>query len=157
MSLAKSRIQKGKELENYIADQIISKGLDDKACRSIGSGSGTREKADISTSMMILGRNAGIEAKNQKKLCIPDWWKQTLKLELVHREPVLVIKLPRTAMQDSLAVIKLDTLLELIKYQKDSEEIENIIAGTNYEKRNLLFKVRDAKTTINKLINYLKD
>ena len=157
MSLAKTRIQRGKEMENFIADQIISKGIDDKACRSIGSGSGNREKADISTSMMILGRNAGIEAKNHKALHIPEWWKQTLKLEQVHKEPVLVFKLPRTALQDSLAVVKLNTILELIKYQKNQDEVDSIIAGSNYEKRNLLFKVRDAKSTMAKLISYLKD
>ena len=61
----KTAIQKGKELENYVAERIESKGLG-RARRSIGSGSGNREKSDIDTNLMILGRNVGIECKNCK-------------------------------------------------------------------------------------------
>ncbi len=110
--------QKGQILEKYICDQIRAKGLDDRVRPSFGSGSTNSEKADIWTSMMILGQNAGIEAKNQKTISIPEWWSQTRKLENLGREPVLAYKIHHAPLSDTLVTIYLDTLLELIKNQK---------------------------------------
>mgnify|MGYP001560517287 FL=1 len=114
----KNAKQKGRLLENWVADQLIAKGLDPRARAEISSGAGNREKGDIWTSLMILGQNAGIECKNQKTLAIPDWWRQTKKLESLGREPVLVYKLPYEPLENSLVTIYLDTLLELLKNQK---------------------------------------
>lgn len=111
--------QKGMALSNYIADQIVAKGLDPKARADGGSGSGNREKADIATSLLILGRQVGIEAKNQKVIHIGDWWKQTQKLEVLNQEPVLVYKEFGESLENAKAVIYLDTLLELLKNQKE--------------------------------------
>lgn len=111
----KTSVQKGKLLEDYVADQIREKGLDPKAYRAHGSGNGNREKGDIWTSLMILGQNAGIEVKNQKTFAIPDWWRQTRKLEKLGREPVLVFKEHMAPLGDTVALIYLDTLLELLK------------------------------------------
>lgn len=110
--------QKGQLLEKYVADQIISKGLDGGARPSWKSGGTDSEKADVWTSMMILDQNAGIECKNHKTVCFRDWWEQTKKLEKLSREPVLVIKPHNAPLGDSVAVVYLDTLLELIKNQK---------------------------------------
>lgn len=124
MTTIKRRHQKGKDLENYVADQIKEKGIDPKAVRDGASGASNREKGDIITSMMVLDHNAGIECKNQKKLLINDWWEQTQKLESLGREPMLVFKQDRKPFEDSLCVMYLDTVLELIKSQKDTVEIE---------------------------------
>lgn len=105
-------------LSNYIADQIVAKGLDPKARADGGSGAGNREKADISTSMLVLGKQAGIEAKNQKVLHVSDWWAQAKKLEILGQEPILVYKEFGEPLEDSKAVVYLDTLLELIANQK---------------------------------------
>ncbi len=115
MKNTKSAIVKGRMLENYVADQIAKYGLDDKATRSVGSGSGNREKSDIDTTMKILDLNAGIECKNQKKLSIPDWWKQTLKLQDLGCEPVLVFKIFGESLSNTKAIIYYDTLLKLIQ------------------------------------------
>ncbi len=123
MSTPKSRIQKGKEFENYIVDQIREKGLDPKASRSIGSGSGTREKSDIDTNLIILGRNIGIEAKNQKTPHIKKWWKQTQELEKLGREPVLVYSLAQEGFGDAKAVIYLDSLLNLLKKAREPQTL----------------------------------
>jgi len=113
----KSAIAKGKELEIHICDRIIETGLDTRAKRSPGSGNGTREKSDIDTSVGINGRNLGIEAKNQKTIKLPEWWRQTRKLESLGREPVLVLKLPNERFEGTLAVIYLETFLELLQGQ----------------------------------------
>lgn len=119
----KSQVQKGKLLEEYVASQIREKGLDPKAYRSHGSGSGNTEKADIWTSLMILGQNIGIECKNHATLKIPDWWRQTKKLESLGREPVLAFKIFGEPLTETKVVIYLDTLLELLK--------ENVEKTTN--------------------------
>ena len=111
----KSAKAKGKLLESYVAEQIRAKGIDSKAYRSHGSGSSPTEKGDIWTSMMILGQNAGIECKNHAKLNIPDWWRQTCKLESLGREPVFVFKFPFEPLGNTKVVIYIDTLLELVK------------------------------------------
>ena len=114
----KTAVAKGQELEQYVADQIRAKGLDVRAKPARGSGSTNSEKADIWTSLMILGQNAGIECKNHKTIHIPEWWLQTRKLQSLGREPVLVYKLEHSPMGDTLCTIYLDTLLELVKNQK---------------------------------------
>lgn len=115
----KSQVQKGKLLEEHVALQIREKGLDPKAYRSHGSGNGNTEKGDIWTSLMMLGQNVGIECKNQKTLSIPDWWRQTKKLESLGREPILVFKQFGEPLGETKCVIYLDSLLELLKEIKD--------------------------------------
>lgn len=112
---SKSARAKGKLLESYVADQIREKGIDLKAYPSHGSGSGNREKGDIWTSMMILGQNVGIECKNHATLSIPEWWRQTKKLESLAREPVLVFKIKDEQWGDTKCIIYFDTLLEMTK------------------------------------------
>jgi len=121
----KSAIQKGKVLEEYVASEIRTKGIDSRAMRSHGSGNTNSEKSDIWTSMMILGQNAGIECKNHSTLHIPEWWKQTKKLESLGREPVLVFKQFGEPLEETKCVVYLDTLLELIKNQGDQKQSEN--------------------------------
>ncbi len=107
----KARIKKGKDLENYVCDQLKAKGLDDRAMRSHGSGNGNREKSDIWTSAMCLGQNIGFECKHQNTVKYMEWWQQVKKLEVLSREPVLVIKQTGESYGDTKVVIYLDTFL----------------------------------------------
>ena len=130
--MPKNNKTKGKALENYISDQIIEKGLDDRSIRDGGSGAGNREKRDINTSMLVLGRTAGIEAKNHKVPHIKDWWSQTQRLEQLGYEPILVYKLGGEGYGDTKAVIYLDTLLELIKGQNGAPTGSGIPSGDRW-------------------------
>lgn len=114
--------QKGLLLEKYVCDQIFAKGLDTHPRPSFNSGATNGEKADIWTSMMILGQGVGIECKNQKTLCIPDWWRQTKKLESLGREPVLVFKQFGEPLPETKVVMYLDTILEMAKEIADLEK-----------------------------------
>lgn len=107
--------KKGQILELYVCEQIKEKGIDTHPRPAFNSGATNTEKADIWTSMMVLGQNAGIECKNQATLKIPEWWKQTKKLESLGREPLLVFKIYGEPLPETKAVVYLDTLLELIK------------------------------------------
>lgn len=116
--------QKGQILEKHVCDRIRALEIDLRVRPSFNSGATSTEKADIWTSMMVLGQNAGIECKNQKTLKLPEWWKQTRKLESLGREPILVYKEHNAPLTEAKAVIYLETLLELIKtsnkYLKDT-------------------------------------
>lgn len=110
--------KKGLQLEMHVCDLLREKQIDLHARPSFISGATNTEKSDIWTSTMVLGQNAGFECKNQKTLCIPDWWRQTKKLESLGREPILVFKQFGEPLEESKVIIYLDTLLELIKNQK---------------------------------------
>lgn len=160
---ATSAIKKGKELENYIVDQIRAKGLDIHASRSAGSGNGTRDKGDIVTSFTILGQNAGIEAKNQKSLAIPEWWKQTRKLEPLGMEPVLVFKMKGEGYQNSLALVYLETFLELCKRSSDpktdnpTRKIRSTIASLRSKANTLKKKFDKEEKLSNELFYAIED
>lgn len=139
---------KGKLLEDYVADQIVKKGIDPKARRDGASGAGNREKGDVSTSMMILGQNAGIECKNHTTLHIQEWWKQTKKLESLSREPVLVFKIYGESMEETKAIVYLDTLLELIKLSNTDKIYEEITPEDSREKK---WAIQNAISSLKKL------
>lgn len=139
---------KGKLLEDYVADQIVAKGIDPKARRDGASGAGNREKGDISTSMMVLGQNAGIECKNQANLSIPDWWRQTRKLQSLAREPILAFKIYGEPLEETKVVIYLDTFLELVKLSNTEKIYEVVVPEDSREKK---WAISNAITALKKL------
>lgn len=157
MSSPKTRIQKGKELENFICDKLRESGLDPMADRSHGSGNGNREKADIATNITINGRNIGIEAKNHATPHIKEWWKQTQKLEVLGREPILVYKLFGESMDEAKTVIYFSTFVEILKSIKNiSNESLNLKSGATgsrqleYSVSKIVDEIRKIKSLINK-------
>lgn len=149
----KSAIAKGKALENHVCELLRAKGLDPKAYRSHGSGNGNTEKADIWTSLTILGRNVGFECKNHAVPHIRDWWEQTQKLEKLGREPVLVYKLTGENMGEAKVVIYLETFLDLIEQTKIRGEI---IVDDSVDAKKSTWNLKQAKDYISKAINILK-
>lgn len=147
--------EKGKLLENHVADQIVAKGIDPRARRDGASGAGTREKGDIQTSMMILGQNAGIECKNHKNLSIKEWWNQTKKLESLGREPMLVYKIQGQGFEDTLVTMYLDTILDLIR-ASGSSKIEPQSKETPAYDRSTIYEIERLKTQLNKVLNLIK-
>jgi len=139
---------KGKKLENWIADKIRNKGIDHKAIRDGASGAGNREKGDVSTSAQVFGRNLGIEAKNYKNAHIQEWWKQTQKLEILGREPVLVYKLDREPFEETKAVIYLDTFLDMIKALQNNDSPTNEV---KINKSDNGYPIQQIKYWLNKL------
>ncbi len=145
----KTAIQKGKALEDYVASQIRAKGIDLKARRSIGSGSGTREKADIDTTMMILGVNVGIECKNYAVAKVREWWVQAEKLVYLRRIPIVAYKLKGESYEDTKVIITLDTFLDMAKRASEPKLMED---DNFQQKRDLEY----LKQAIKKVEKYLK-
>ena len=151
--------QKGMILSNYIADQIVAKGIDKKARADGGSGAGNREKADVSTSMLVLGVQAGIEAKNQKNISHKDSWKQTKKLEIIGCEPILAYKDFGEPLEETKVTIYLDTFLELVKASQSPENASRSDGTVSYEEstnRELLYALGHLKVALSKVNNLLK-
>jgi hypothetical protein len=123
----KSRIQKGKNLENWVCERLAHHGLDLRARRSYGSGNGSGCKADIDTATTILGRAAGFECKHMDRLSVPDAWRQTRKLDSLGYEPVLVIKQTADDYDDTKVVLHLETFLALLHKLSPSNANSNIV------------------------------
>lgn len=147
---------KGKLLEDYVADQIIEKGLDARARRDGASGAGNREKGDVMTAMQILGRNVGIECKNQKTLCIPEWWRQTRKLEVLQREPVLAFKQFGESLEETKVVIYLSTLLDLVAAANAAEGKAPEPADNSEKNRKMKWALNDLRQAANKVMHLLE-
>lgn len=154
---ARAAIQKGKDLENYLATTLRAKGMDMRAVRAHGSGNGNGEKSDIWTSVMVLGQNAGFECKHYSSLSIMEWWRQTKKLEKLGREPVLVFKQTHDTYEDTKVVIYLDTFLELVKQANGAPALPagaspDIESGESREKK---WAVQNAISALKKLEKFL--
>lgn len=119
---AKGRIQKGKDLENYVCERIVANGLDERPRRAYGSGNGDGCKADIDTKATLFGQAIGFECKHMDKINVPDAWRQTVKLQGLNFEPVLVIKQTADRYENTKVVIYLETFLEMVKEINELEK-----------------------------------
>lgn len=143
---AKSAIEKGKRLENYICQQLEEYGIDSNARREIGSGSG-KKKGDIYSSIDFI-----IEAKNQKSV---QWWqsidqaKDQAKKGFHNPDKwMLVVRDPRTAeFNDVYALIDIHQFLTLYKKAMESK-VEQPDRTVSYKLKNL---IRSAKELLKEL------
>ncbi len=91
--------QKGKELEDFIVNRLRLSGLDKRAYRQKGSGSGLN-KGDVWNAL-----NIHFEAKNQKQASFKEWFKQMADENVSHLPEVLVWHLPQTSLENSKVII----------------------------------------------------
>jgi len=148
--LAKSKIAKGKVLEQWVCDKFIETGLDTKAIRVPGSGNGTHLKTDISTSITIGDRTLGIECKNHKIFHAKEFWEQTCKLEKLGYLPVLIYKLEGEQYENAKVVLYLNDFIEMLKIMKNCGFTED-------DKENGVFISEKDKYKIKRCIDSLKD
>lgn len=115
---AKSAKAKGNRFEKFVLD-YVRENLDAHAYQPVGSGSGL-EKGDI----YLPKHEVVIEAKNQAKLSILDWWEQA-ESQAHNQIPALVVRHPRYAEgKKTLAVIYFEDFIELLTKQHDTVEVE---------------------------------
>jgi len=110
----KSNIAKGKILENWIVDRLRLSGLDTRAYRQKGSGSGLN-KGDVWNDL-----NLCIEAKNQKNFS-QEWAKQAKRESMGTQTPVVVWHPPQVPLEDSVVIIQWCYFEELLLKSKDPE------------------------------------
>ena len=111
----KSAIQKGKLLEEHVAQRLVSLGIDPRADRQIGSGNGKR-KGDIATDVGVT-----FECKNTKTMKGSEAAKQVREASLGYQSEALVWHPPNRPLADSIAIISLEDFLTLLKFKKDHQ------------------------------------
>jgi hypothetical protein len=108
-----SAIAKGKELENFICDELKSSGVDARARRTPGSGNGLL-KADIDTDI-----GWAIEAKNTRNAALPEWWRQSLRQSVGDNRPEVVWHPPQQPLSESVVTIRFADFIGLLKKTKE--------------------------------------
>lgn len=125
-----SRIQKGKELENYVASVI--KTIDPTATRQIGSGSG-KAKGDIHTNIGWT-----IECKNTKRFDFYGASEQVKKEAMGYQKEAIIWHPKNRPMSESVVILNIQDFVELLKSGKDNENREEIL--DKYQIKNNLEK-----------------
>lgn len=142
----RTKIKKGKDFENKVAEAIEQGGLG-MARRESGSGSGKR-KGDIAAGLPFL-----IEAKNQKTICMQQWIRQAKhQAQIGNYDPdkwALVIKNPETPDKNPEMWITIDfyEFLELLKRYSEPKIKE--------PDRSLKWKIERLKSAAHQVIKEL--
>lgn len=131
-----SAIAKGKELENFICDELRSCGVDPRARRTPGSGNG-KLKADIDTDL-----GWAFEAKNTKKAQLPEWWRQSLRQAVGGSRPAVVWHPPRQPLTESVIVMRWADFKDLLVKTKTPAMI-NPDRTTAYKLQRLIQAAKD--------------
>ena len=113
----KSIHQKGKDLENWIVERLRLSGLDKRAYRQKGSGSGLN-KGDVWNALNIC-----IEAKNQKNFH-PAWFNQAERESMGTQEPIVVWHPPQKPLEDSKVFMKWDYFERLLLKGREPANIK---------------------------------
>lgn len=138
-----SSIQKGKQLEDFITDELRSSGLDPRAHRQKGSGSGLN-KGDSWNSLGLC-----IEAKNQRNFS-PAWYEQAERESMGTQEPVVVWHPPQTPMEASMVFISWEYYKRLLIKSKEPPKI-------NEPSRELKWRLRRLVEYTKSVIKELED
>jgi hypothetical protein len=145
--LARSAKDKGRRYENLIAKAIRDSGLDPRAGREIGSGSGTM-KGDIRSTIPFL-----IEAKNQKTVHALDWIdqaKEQASSGFAWKDRwALVFRDPRTPESQEISYVVLDFYEFLNLLKKAAEpKMKNPDRAVEYKLKTL---IRSAKEVLKEI------
>jgi len=135
MTNPKTNIAKGKQLEDFVAKLLRDSGLDIKARREIGSGSGVF-KGDVSNNLDIH-----FECKNVAKMQWKETFKQIARDNVSGHKEVLVWHMPNTSLNDSKVVINIDYFIDLLL--GNTQELQNPL-----DSNELKFKVKNARESI---------
>ena len=124
--------QKGKMLEDFVAQRLIDLKIDTQAYRQHGSGNG-KKKGDVQN-------NSGwtFECKNSKIFSWKKTSKQVEKEAMGYNGGVIVWHPPQTALENSIAVIALEDFLHLLKFEVDHKDQSQIL--DKYQIKNNLEK-----------------
>lgn len=117
----KSNLQKGKDLENFVADLLNQYGIDTRAIRQKGSGSG-KAKGDIHTDAGFT-----IECKNTKRF---DWKSaadQVKREAMGYQKEMIIWHPPQRPMDESVAIVNVHEIMFLLKFWKDHQGREGIL------------------------------
>ena len=139
--LTASAKNKGRELENWIVSKLRNSGLDPRASRNPGSGSG-KQKGDVWNALGLC-----IEAKNTKKCPGKAEFDQLARESMGYGVEVLVWHAPNTSLEDSRAIVNFNDLIELLKKAHNPTPTDH--------SRDLKFKIARLKQLANEVAKEL--
>src|SRR3990167_1215835 len=140
--LTSSAKNKGRILENFVTQLIRDKGLDNRASRNPGSGSG-KQKGDI---FNALGWT--LECKNTRKCPGKAEFTQVAREAMGYTKEAIIWHSPQTSLDESHAIINIHDFFDLIKQSKEPKTI-------NEPTKSLGYKLANAKRAIQELIKEL--
>lgn len=139
-----SAIAKGKQLENFIVEELRSSGLDTRAMRNPGSGNG-KNKGDVWNDL-----NLAFEAKNTKNFHINQFFEQATKQGLGTQHPVVVWHPPHKPLEDSIVVINWYHFKDLLlKIKNSMPAYENPDRNANWVLENLKNAIKKVQKELN--------
>lgn len=116
-----SKIQKGKEFEEFIAGLLRSYGIDIRARRQKGSGSGLL-KGDIDNDIGWC-----YEAKNHKHFNWKSAAEQVKREAMGYQKEAIFWHPPFRSFDDSVTIINIHDFMELLKFIKDHQGRDEIL------------------------------
>ena len=134
-------IQKGKQLEDFITDELRESGLDRRAHRQKGSGSGLN-KGDSWNALGLC-----IECKNQRNFS-PKWYQQAEKESMGTQEPVVIWHPPQKPLEASMVFVSWDYFKRLLLKSKEPPKINQPSKELKWRIQRL---VENAKSVIKEL------
>lgn len=140
----KSAKNKGRELENFIVQLLRESGLDSRASRNPGSGSGNRQKGDVWNALGLC-----IEAKNTVKAPGKAEFDQVRREAGPYETEVIVWHPPKLPLDDSKVILNIHDFIELLKKGRDPK--------TEKTSPNLAFKMRRARQSLQEVLKEMGD
>ena len=113
--------EKGKKLEKYIAERFKESGLDFRAKRQPGSGNGLN-KGDVDNDIGWC-----VECKNSKNFCWEKTTKQVAREAMGHQKELIVWHPNYRPLSDSVAVLNINDLIDLMVKVKNNRSKEDIL------------------------------
>lgn len=151
---ARSAKNKGARFENFLVE-LIRAELDPNAHRTYGSGSGL-DKNDV----IVPKYEIEIEAKNQQKIKLLDWWDQVERQRTPINIPVLVARDPRRPeFQRSFAICDLNDFLVLIGKEKPEVDKRGAlgVSGDDHSNNATQFQLNRTIVELKKAIKILEE
>lgn len=109
---------KGRELENFVVQKLRQRGLDSRATRNPGSGSG-KQKGDIWNSLGLC-----IECKNTKKAPGKEEFEQVRREAMGYQTEVIIWHPPKMPMEESKVILNINDFLDLIEKSREKPNTE---------------------------------
>lgn len=135
---------KGRALENFVVQKLRQSGLDPRASRNPGSGSGL-QKGDVWNSLGFT-----IECKNTRKAPGKAEYAQVEREAMGYSIGILIWHPPAVSLEDSRVIMNINDWLDLVKKSKDKPNIE--MPG-----KDLAYKLRNARRAFMELEKELKN
>jgi hypothetical protein len=142
--LNKSRLQKGKALEEHVSHLLVSMGIDSTAMRQHGSGNGLR-KGDVANNVGLV-----FECKNTARFNWKEASEQVKREAMNYGIEAVVWHPPHQPLDASVIILNLHDFLDIFKKSQDPKTPESLSDSreTRYKLQRLIQSAKDVLKTL---------